>query len=62
VYPHAFRHYLVTEFSRKNIPPVLIKDLVGWTSTQMVDLYNDLGSKDKQWEELNSLKENPNGI
>ena len=56
LYPHALRHYLVTEFSRKNIPPALIKDLVGWTSTQMVDLYNDLTSKDKTWQELDNLK------
>lgn len=56
VYPHAFRHYLVTEFSRKNIPPMLIKDLVGWTSLEMVSLYDDTSSKDKTWTELDNLK------
>lgn len=56
VYPHAFRHYLVTEFSRKNIPPMLIKDLVGWTSLEMVSLYDDTSSKDKSWAELDNLK------
>ncbi|SRR5258706_3704753 len=56
VYPHALRHYLVTEFSRKNIPPMLIKDLVGWTSLEMVSLYDDTTSKDKVWTELDNLK------
>jgi site-specific recombinase XerD len=56
LYPHALRHFLVTEFSRKNIPPMLIKDLVGWSSLEMVNLYNDLTSKDMQWKELDNLK------
>lgn len=56
LYPHALRHFLVTEFSRKNIPPMLIKDLVGWSSINMVEIYNDLESKDREWQELNNLK------
>lgn len=55
-YAHACRHFLVTEFSRKNIPPALIKDLVGWSSLEMVQLYNDLTSKDQKWKELEHLK------
>ncbi len=56
LYPHSLRHFLVTEFSRKNIPPLLIKDLVGWTSILMVETYNDLTSKDREWQELDNLK------
>lgn len=56
LYPHCLRHYLVTEFSRKNIPPLLIKDLVGWSSINMVEIYNDLTSKDREWKELENLK------
>ena len=56
LYPHCLRHYLVTEFSRKNIPAMLIKDLVGWSGLEMVNLYNDLTSKDKTWTELDNLK------
>lgn len=55
-YAHSLRHYLVTEFSRKNIPPTLIKDLVGWSSLSMVEIYNDLESKDRDWQELENLK------
>jgi len=56
VYPHAFRHFLVTEFSKKNIPPALIKDIVGWSNIVMVEHYNDLEAKDMQWKELDNLK------
>ena len=55
-YAHALRHFLVTEFSRKNIPVMLIKDLVGWSSVNMVEIYNDLESKDRNWTELENLK------
>jgi site-specific recombinase XerD len=55
-YPHMFRHFLVTEFSRKNIPPQLIKELVGWSGLEMVSLYNDLSAKDTVWKELDNLK------
>ncbi len=56
LYPHALRHYLTTELSRKNIPPLLIKDLMGWSSLDMVEVYNDLSSKDREWKELENLK------
>ena len=55
-YPHMFRHFLVTEFSRKNIPPMLIKELVGWSGLEMVSLYNDLSAKDTNWVELENLR------
>jgi site-specific recombinase XerD len=55
-YPHMFRHFLVTEFSRKNIPPMLIKEIVGWSSLEMVALYNDLSAKDTKWVELDNLR------
>jgi len=55
-YAHALRHFLVTEFSRKRIPPMLIKELVGWSSLEMVSIYNDLSAKDMEWKELSNLK------
>ena len=56
LYPHALRHYLVSEFSRRKIPTMLIKDIVGWASETMVTLYDDTSSKDRVWDELNNLK------
>jgi len=55
-YPHCLRHFLVTELSKKKIPIMLIKDLIGWSSIEMVGLYDDTTSKDKVWSELDNLK------
>jgi len=35
-YAHALRHYLTTLLSKKNIPHVLIKEIFGWSSLEMV--------------------------
>jgi site-specific recombinase XerD len=55
-YAHALRHYLVTLFSKKNIPPFLIKELMGWSSLEMVQIYDDSTARDREYEELKSLK------
>jgi integrase len=55
-YPHSARHFIVTEFSRKNIPPALIQFLVGWSSISMVSLYDDRSAKDSEWKELENLR------
>lgn len=56
LYPHSLRHFITTELSRKNIPPLLVKDLMGWNSLDMVEVYNDLSSKDREWKELDNLR------
>lgn len=55
LYPHALRHYLCTELSRKNIPQPFIQFLFGWSSAEMVNIYNDLTAKDMKWE-LDNLR------
>jgi len=55
-YAHALRHYLTTYLSKKGLPAQLIKDIYGWESTTMVELYDDTSSKDKNWKELDNLK------
>jgi site-specific recombinase XerD len=55
-YAHALRHYLVTLFSKKNIPPFLIKELMGWSSLEMVSIYNDSTISEKNYPELESLR------
>lgn len=57
VYPHAFRHYTTTLLSRKNIPPMLIKELMGWSNLSMIEIYDDTTAKDKKWEGLENLKQ-----
>jgi len=54
-YAHAVRHYLVTLFSKKNIPPQLIKELMGWSS-DMIQIYDDTSARDRIYEGLENLK------
>lgn len=40
-YWHSNRHFFTTALCKANIPASVIKDIVGWESTNMVDIYND---------------------
>lgn len=55
-YAHALRHYLTTLLSKKNIPHVLIKEIFGWSSLEMVSLYDDSSAKDREYPELENLR------
>ena len=57
VYAHAFRHYTVTFLTRMGLPSDLIVELMGWKSSEMYKIYNDLTSKDREWKELDAMKE-----
>jgi len=54
-YTHALRHYLTTLLSKKNIPQVLIKEIFGWSSLEMVGLYDDSTARDRTYKELENL-------
>jgi len=55
-YPHSCRHYGTTYLSRMGLPHKLIKDIYGWESTLMAELYDDSTAKDKSWAELDEFK------
>lgn len=55
-YSHALRHYLTTLLSKKNIPHILIKEIFGWSSLEMVLVYDDSSPKDRVYKELENLK------
>ena len=57
VYAHSFRHYFVTLLSRKNIPYNLIQALVGWSSSEMVQIYDDSTIAEKEFPELENLRD-----
>ena len=40
-YWHSARHFFNTALCKANIPADVIKDIIGWESTDMVSLYND---------------------
>lgn len=45
-YFHCMRHYLCTLLNEKKIPSNVIQEFFGWTSEQMVSLYNDKNASD----------------
>lgn len=55
-YNHALRHYLTTLLSRKNIPPMLIKEIFGWSTIEMVSVYDDTTVGSRNYKELENLK------
>ena len=46
-YFHCLRHNFTTELIRAGIPAEVIKDIVGWTSLDMVNLYTDIEIDDR---------------
>lgn len=55
-YPHSLRHYTNTMLLKLGLPPQLIKEIFGWESVEMVELYSDIDVKDRKWNELENLK------
>jgi len=56
-YPHCSRHFIVTYLSRIGINADLIIELMGWSSVEMYKIYNDLSAKDREWKDLDKLKD-----
>lgn len=46
-YFHCLRHNFTTELIRAGIPAEVIKDIVGWNSLDMVNLYTDINIDDR---------------
>lgn len=46
-YPHALRHYFVSALSRAGIPDSAVVTIIGWSSSEMFNIYND-NPKDEQ--------------
>lgn len=55
-YPHSLRHYYTTYLSKAGLPSELIAEIVGWSSTVLVSVYDDTELKDKKFEELKNLR------
>ena len=56
VYPHAFRHYTTTFLTRMGLTGELITEIMGWKSSEMYKIYNDMTRKDRVWKELDKMK------
>jgi len=55
-YTHALRHYLTTLLSKKNIPHNVIKEIFGWSSLEMVSIYDDSTVGSRSYPELENLR------
>lgn len=57
VYCHCLRHYMATYLVKIGLDDSLIVHLFGWSSMDMLSIYNDLTAKDREWKCLDKLKE-----
>lgn len=59
-YFHSLRHYIVTNLTRIGLESDFIIELMGWSSSDMFKIYNDLTAKDRKWKGLGKLKQHAN--
>ena len=48
-YWHSLRHFFTTRLAEANLPDSVIQDIIGWSSGDMIKLYNDM-DKDKAFD------------
>lgn len=46
-YFHCLRHYTCTKLHRLNLPAHVIQEFFGWSSSEMLKIYNDLTAEDE---------------
>ena len=56
-YPHSGRHFWTSYLSSIGLEKELIQELQKWSSSELVDVYNDNTAKDKKWKSLGKLKD-----
>lgn len=58
-YWHSLRHYFCTQLARLNIPDSVIKEIIGWESLEMVQLYKDISADEEigKYFDENGIKE-----
>lgn len=56
-YPHSGRHFWTSYLSQIGLEKELIQELQSWSSSELVDIYNDNTAKDKKWKGLSKLKD-----
>jgi site-specific recombinase XerD len=56
LYPHCFRHFMVSDLTRKGCSSDFIVAVLKWKTASMYNIYNDLEDKDRQWKDIDKLK------
>lgn len=57
LYAHCFRHYIVSDLTRKGCSSDFIVAVMKWKSADMYQIYNDIEDKDRDWKEIDKLKD-----
>ena len=57
IYAHAFRHFIVSDLTRKGCTSDFIVAVLKWKSSDMYHIYCDIEDKDKEWKDIHKLKE-----
>ena len=57
IYAHAFRHFIVSDLTRKGCSSDFIVAVMKWKSTAMYQIYCDIEDKDKEWKDIGKLKD-----
>ena len=55
-YPHCLRHYITTYLTKLGLSSDFIIEIMGWGSSEMYNIYNDLTAKERKWKDLDKLK------
>lgn len=58
-YFHCLRHYTCTKLHRMNLPSHVIQEFFGWSSSEMLTIYNDITAEDEfdKYFDKNGIKE-----
>jgi len=57
LYAHAFRHFIVSDLTRKGCSSDFIIAVMKWKSADMYKIYCDIEDKDRKWKDVGKLKE-----
>lgn len=56
LYIHSLRHYFVSQCIRMGLESDFIKEIIAWTSSDMVNVYNDIQLKERKFKGLDKFK------
>lgn len=57
LYAHCFRHFIVSDLTRKQCSSDFIVAVMKWKSSDMFKVYNDIEDKDRKWKDIDKLKD-----
>lgn len=56
LYAHCYRHFIVSNLTRKNCSSDFIVAVMKWKSADMYKIYCDIEDKDREWKDIDKLK------